>query len=173
MEAYYDAVPKEVREEFIRDIKARLKYEHTVFMKNLYPYDLNPEIEHYVVWMRKEHKFHTLNSIPDRYHQYEIAYFENHESNKSIPEIDHVQVFLYLPPPPIDDPEVCFLPEFFSHETTIKNLRKIMSTAIGKRRGYLCTLNTQVRHCLIDDPSIFTYTEDDDNPLVRFAKQYN
>lgn len=95
MEKAYSRATPEERRLFIAETNSRLLREPSFFIRNPYPYDVGPGIEHWTLWYRdginpyEEYKKYT--SLP-------AVVKVNEPEFRSIPEIDHAHVFLNVFP---------------------------------------------------------------------------
>ena len=79
-----------------------LKNKLFLLNKNLFPYDVEPGIEHFVLWYqpylqldnRTVHKI--LNFYKQKYGFQDYIFFENEPDKKSVTQIPHIQVFFKL-----------------------------------------------------------------------------
>lgn len=63
-----------------------------VITKNKYPYHFVDSTQHYVIWFREKINYKLIEFLLRD--NYEVVYFENRSSNKSIKSIPHVHIFL-------------------------------------------------------------------------------
>ena len=74
------------------------------FIENSFPYDIEDNCLHYVIWFDSEYfKKVTLcinpnkiidNIIRNKFKDNEYIYFENHSHNKSVQKVKHFHVFI-------------------------------------------------------------------------------
>jgi len=76
-----------------------------VLVPNDYPYYCDKHILHYLLWVHPSFKVHNNSQVEktisaklySSHMKYrEFVFFENYDSNKSIPEITHYHVFIHL-----------------------------------------------------------------------------
>lgn len=74
------------------------------FTKNSYPYDIEEDCNHYIIWFENEY-FNKItlcidenkiidNIIKSKFKNNKYIYFENVDNNKSIKKIKHFHVFI-------------------------------------------------------------------------------
>lgn len=64
-------------------------------VKNTFPYDLDKEIDHWILWINPKNKltFQEIdNLLKNKFRNF--VYFSNLEKNKSIKTIEHYQIFV-------------------------------------------------------------------------------
>ena len=64
-------------------------------VKNTFPYDLDKEIDHWILWINPKNKltFQEINNLlKNKFRNF--VYFSNLEKNKSIKTIEHYQIFV-------------------------------------------------------------------------------
>lgn len=89
---------------FIENIKNH--NEKYVFLKNDFPYNIDDNIKHYVLWCKEKSSINNIENIITikirelinkkifSKQEYEFVFSYNVEKNKSIPEIMHYHVFI-------------------------------------------------------------------------------
>lgn len=69
-----------------------------VFVPNDYPYFLEEDMEHWILWINPSFAKPSKNKISkileEELGEKDFLTFENAEENKSIPEIEHIHVFI-------------------------------------------------------------------------------
>ena len=88
------------------------KKENYIFIKNNFPYELEDNILHFVLWFHTKFTNNSSNNFPNdlnnheifikkcikesfkEFDNYEYIFFENNLNCRSIPDIRHVQVFM-------------------------------------------------------------------------------
>ena len=74
-----------------------LKYKEYNIVLNDFPYDLEKNIEHYVLWSRKRLENDSIEKIlKQEFKNLNIVFFENPEYLKSIKDIFHIHIFVKL-----------------------------------------------------------------------------
>lgn len=83
---------KENGKRFINTVKNKLKHQEYYFVENDFPYYVESNVKHMICW----YKSGTLKSILKKLRKYNkiITYWENLPQNKSIPDINHIHVFI-------------------------------------------------------------------------------
>lgn len=79
-------------QKFKKDIKNILSSSEYHIQKNDFPYLIQEGVEHLLFWTRDVSNAMVI--IPTMFDSKLIAFWQNHPSNCSIPEIDHIHVFL-------------------------------------------------------------------------------
>ena len=97
VEREYLALPKEARARCISNIKRQLEKCLILLRENEYPYDVDDNIKHYVLWMSGDKDLESskkyVASLLGKT-QSDIVMFTNDTSAKSILEINHHHVFV-------------------------------------------------------------------------------
>jgi len=66
-----------------------------IIKKNDFPYWLEPNIEHFVLWTSEEFtKEHAGKIIHEKFPEYDVIYFTNSPDKKSVKGVSHYQIFV-------------------------------------------------------------------------------
>lgn len=93
----YDLYKKEYN--VYESIMRNFEFRDWILKKNMFPYDLEKNIQHYVLWIHPNitlseelvEKILTIEGMKMGYE--EMVYFENEKRHQSVPTIPHIQVF--------------------------------------------------------------------------------
>ena len=78
-------------------LKKIFKKENIILLLNKFPYDLEPNILHYILWSKTKLNNSQIKTILDeKLKSFNYIYFENLKKNKSIKDIFHIQVFVKI-----------------------------------------------------------------------------
>ena len=77
---------------FISRVTDILEESEYYFVENDYPYYVEPNITHMICWYKKGKPCEILKNICEK--SCVITYWENLPYNKSIPDINHIHVFI-------------------------------------------------------------------------------
>jgi hypothetical protein len=99
VEHEYISLPKEIKSQCISNIKKQLEKCLILLRENEYPYDVDDNVKHYVLWMlenkdlesSKNYVSELLNKVKS-----DIVMFTNDTSAKSVLEINHHHVFVRM-----------------------------------------------------------------------------
>lgn len=80
------------RKRFISRVKDILEDSDYYFVDNDYPYHIEPNIKHMICWYKKGNPKHIIENIGKELCV--LTYWENLLFNKSIPDINHIHVFI-------------------------------------------------------------------------------
>ena len=95
-EAYnnYKSSPSYNFEDFKQNIKKKLTENYYFIQKNDFPYMTEKNIEHLIIWTNNLDS--TIQFINRNFKENLVTFWKNLSSNCSIPEIDHIHVFVKL-----------------------------------------------------------------------------
>lgn len=82
--------------EHISDPKLRELLNISRWTPNEFPYNFTSDVEHSVIWSSRPLSDNEIEQVLDYYkpqHQWHVRYFVNPPEWKSIPEVEHVQIF--------------------------------------------------------------------------------
>jgi hypothetical protein len=82
-------------ETFIQGLKSRLETEKYILIENMFPYDLQPPIQHSCIWYNGELTKQEVEAIIKEKEIDYITFFENPTDLKSVKEIKHYHLFHY------------------------------------------------------------------------------
>lgn len=80
---------------FIATIQDVLKTKKYIIMENMFPYDVEPPIQHKCIWYKGQMGKNEIEKILDGEGMTYITYFENPYNLKSIKEVGHYHLFHY------------------------------------------------------------------------------
>lgn len=75
---------------------SHLRKINAVMMKNDFPYNIDPSVQHFVLWSTQRLRVDQVPSVINRVlpkAKYDVTWFENPSSMKSVKQVWHVQVF--------------------------------------------------------------------------------
>lgn len=80
---------------FIEGVKQRIKKEKYILLENMFPYDVEPPIQHKCLWYEDNLSREEVQAIIDQQNMECITFFENPDNLKSIKDVKHYHIFHY------------------------------------------------------------------------------
>jgi hypothetical protein len=67
------------------------------FAKNRFPYDVGKDIKHYLYWYEDDLSHEQIDDIiSKKFHNNEFIWFINNKKSRSVPEIKHAHIFVFV-----------------------------------------------------------------------------